>query len=173
MLLDLGRSTPALAELSAALADALAPRPAAEPRADIGVVFADENFKLVVINHLMYERSVLTPRFDLNTFLRTFDRYEIVEPNGPIEEVREHFAALPLTPEHLAHVVELDVEPNLAIWSQIDPGWGGEEDYFDPATYVDVAHLPNLRTITIHYMSTEDTDLSALYERDLEVIVDD
>ena len=63
--------------------------------------------------------------------------------------------------------------PSIAIWSQIDPGWGGEEDYFDPATYVDVAHLPNLRKITIHYMSTEDTDLSALYERDLEVIVDD
>jgi hypothetical protein len=173
MLLGLGRSTPALTDLAAALAAPTEPPPSAPATAQAGVEFADENFKLVVINHLMYERSVLTPRFDLNTFLRTFDRYEIVEPNGPIEEVREHFAALPLTPEHLAHVVELDVEPTLAIWSQIDPGWGGEEDYFDPATYVDVVHLPNLRKITIDYMSTEDTDLSALYERDLEVIVDD
>ncbi len=169
MLLGLDRSTPALAELAAALDEASEPPAAAS--APAGVRFADENFRVVVINHLMYERSVLTPKFDLDTFLRTFDRYEIEERNGPIEEVRQYFAALPLTPEHLAHVVELDVGPALTIWSQIDPGWGGEEDYFDPATYVDVAHLPNLRKINVD-MHTEDTDLSALYGRGIEVTVD-
>jgi hypothetical protein len=176
MLLGLGRPTPALADMADALAAASEPPSETAPAmasAPAGVEFADANFKLVVINHLMYERSVLTPKFDLNTFLRTFDRYEIEESGGPIEEVLEYFAALPLTPEHLAHVVELDVEPSLEIWSQIDPGWGGEEDYFDPATYADVALLPNLRKINVDLV-TEDTDLSALYERDdIEVTVDD
>jgi hypothetical protein len=171
MLLDLGRSTPALAELSAALADALAPRPAAEPRADIGVVFADENFKLVVINHLMYERSVLTPKFDRDAFIDSFDDHEIEDTNGPTEEVLDYFRALPLTPEVLAQVVELDVDPTADIWSQIDEGWGGEEDYFTPTTYVDVAHLPNLRKIAID-MDAEDVDLSALYARGIEVEID-
>jgi len=174
MLLGLGRSTPALTEMAAALA--AASRSPATPGAastPAGVVFADENVKLAVIDQLMYELSVLTPKFDLNEFLRTFDRYEIEEPNGPIVEVLEYFAALPLTPEDLAHVTELEFEPALTIWSQIDPGWGGEEDHFDPATFVDVAHLPNLRKVTLFYMSTEDIDLSVLYERGIEVVIHD
>ncbi|MEV6632819.1 hypothetical protein AB0M54_18925 [Actinoplanes sp. NPDC051470] len=170
MLLDLGRSTPALAELSVVLADALAPRPA-EPRAGTGVVFADENFKLVVINQLMYEQSVLTPKFDRDAFIDSFDDHEIEDTNGPTEEVLDYFRALPLTPEDLAQVVELDVDPCADIWSQIDEGWGGEEDYFAPTTYVDVAHLPNLRKIAID-MDAEEADLSALYARGIEVEVD-
>jgi hypothetical protein len=138
------------------------------------VAFADLNVKLVVINQLMYERSVLTPKFDLDTFLRTFDGQVSEDPNGPYPEVLEYFERLPLTPEHLALITELDVDPSARIWSQIDRGWGGEDEHFHPATYVDVAHLPNLRKVTIEFMVNEDTDLSALYERDdLEVTVEE
>ena len=171
MLLGLGRSTAGLAELSATLSAALTPRePAAttSARADAdAVTFVDDNFKLVVINQLMYVQSVLTPRFDRQAFLNSFDEYELEDEEGDIEdgyveEIVAHFRALPLTPQHLAQVEELEVNAVSPIYPQIDEYWGGDGDWFNPATYADVALLPNLRKITLCCMHDEETDLSAL-----------
>lgn len=172
-LVEQGRRTPAMTELAEALtAASSAPgqhTPAGTPSGG-GVVFVDRNLRLAVIEELMYSLEVLTPRFDLASFVRMWPGREIVpdEEPGPIPEVLDHFAAVALTPEMLARVTSLSVEAGDYIWHEIDPTWAGQDDRFAPLTYADIAHLPKLRKILIG-MSTPDTDMSALHERGIEI----
>lgn len=113
--------------------------------------FKDLNFKLLVIQALMYDQEKLTPRFEVREFARRYTAREImIEDEGydPIPEVLDYFRGLPLAPALLAQVEELGFDGGLEIYSQICPYWDGEDDVFDPVSAADAALLPNLKRIS-------------------------
>lgn len=120
----------------------------------MALTFTDLNFKLVVVNELMYNQSVLGPAFDLAAFLAGRG---LAEP-----EYGEVCA------EALAYVEQLDVPEDLAatitslyqdggdeIYLQLCPGWDGEDDTFDVRSVADAAQLPALEEVTLIHTGDE------------------
>jgi len=82
-----------------------------------GVSFEDFNFKLMVIEELMYRREVLKPRFDVYAFAKRFDERQIDIANegfDVIPEVRRYFDEYPIPAELL-----LDIESLVQDGSQV------------------------------------------------------
>lgn len=122
-----------------------------DPAAD-AAEFADLNFKLLVLQVLMYEKELLTPAFDLYRFLDEFsDRIIDIREEGyaPIPEVLAYFAEVPVPRALLDEVVELDQDGGNDIYMEIAPLWGGDDGSFDIADFADVDLLPNLRTMRL------------------------
>ncbi|MCQ4085504.1 hypothetical protein [Saccharibacillus sp. JS10] len=115
-----------------------------------GVEFVDFNFKLAVIEELMYKQKRITPRFDVVVFVQEYALREISiaeEGDRAIPEVREYFERLILTEEDLAHVTKLVVSTGQQVQLQIIPFWNGEDGYFDVHSLEDLQHVPNLRVL--------------------------
>ncbi|WP_093141168.1 hypothetical protein [Pseudoxanthomonas sp. GM95] len=69
--------------------------------------FKDPNFKLAVIQVLMYEQGLLQPRFDVHAFVAAYTARTIdIEQEGddPLPEVRQFFADLPVPVALLQHI---------------------------------------------------------------------
>lgn len=111
--------------------------------------FASFPFRLAVIQELMYEQNLLTPRFDVHEFAeeRGFDPYAFGFEMIPA--VREWFEKLPI-PASLAEKVEtLSLDGGSDIYLELIPTWDGEDDNFtiETLTPEDVALLPRLHTV--------------------------
>ncbi|OWR32653.1 hypothetical protein CDO73_03370 [Saccharibacillus sp. O23] len=112
-----------------------------------GVAFADFNFKLAVIEELMYKQQVLRPQFDIGVFIQEYAMRRISiaeEGDRPIPEVREYFERLALTEQDLSLVTKLVIGTGQQVQQQIIPFWNGEDGYFDVHSLEDLRHLPNL-----------------------------
>ena len=81
------------------------------------------------------------------------------------------FPTEPLTPALLARVETVSIDGTADIWDRIDPYWDGEGE-INPATFDDVVHLPNLRTVEIDYYDDTETDVSAVHARGIALVVD-
>ncbi len=150
MIIDSGHAgthIDALRTLYNALGDArpVAPRLAAAPQ------FVDLNFKLLVVQKLMYDQEALLPRFDVEEFIRKYTVREIMikdEGYDVIPEVLQYFEALVIPPHLLAQVEELSFDASDEIYSQVFPYWDGEGDTFDVASVKDIGLLPNLKRMS-------------------------
>lgn len=114
--------------------------------------FADFNFKLLVIEELMYNQEVLTPKFDVYEFARLYDKRKIdIDEEGyePIAEVAEYFKNLEVDKALALLVTELYQDGGNHVYLAICPFWDGEDDLFDIDTYKDTEHFPNLKKMTI------------------------
>ena len=133
--------------------------------------FQDLNFKLAVINHLMYEKEVLKPRFDIYTFVKTIDHPCDIETDGyaVVPEALKWFAALELTPGQLEQVTSLYIEGGSEIYHQIYPFWDGEDDTFDINSFDDVKLLPRLQSIDWNSLVPADIDTAALKSRSIKI----
>ncbi|WP_395571864.1 DUF6892 domain-containing protein [Streptomyces sp. BK79] len=117
--------------------------------------FKDFNFKLVVIEQLMYIDEKLTPQFRLADLLRERglgdDPWEYAYQHGleykVVPEARDHFESLEISNELLAEVEELCMDGGNRIYQECAPVWDGEDDLFDIASLDDLAKLPNLRRV--------------------------
>ncbi|NHZ96400.1 hypothetical protein [Massilia sp. CCM 8734] len=130
-------------------------KPVAPPLAS-APQFADLNFKLLVIQKLMYEEETLLPRFDVQEFIRQYTSREIMikkEGYDVIPEVLGYFDALVIPPQLLAQVEELSFDASAEIYSQVFPYWDGECDTFELASVIDIGLLPNLKCMS--YMSDQ------------------
>ncbi|CAM3455682.1 MULTISPECIES: DUF6892 domain-containing protein [Saccharibacillus] len=120
------------------------------PSGEGGVQFRDFNFKLSVIEELMYKQHVLQPRFDIGVFVQEYALREIsiaAEGDRPIPEIREYFERLVLTEHDLARVTKLVIAGGQQVHHQIVPFGSGEDGYFDVHSLEDLCHLPNLRVL--------------------------
>lgn len=96
--------------------------------------FESFGFKLAVVQYLMYDKAVLTPKFDIYDFAKVYEGRKIdVEKEGyePIEEAVEWFKKLQIPVTLADEMTELLVDGGNEIYSQIIPFWDGEDDYFD------------------------------------------
>jgi hypothetical protein len=118
------------------------------------VTFNDFNFKLAVIQELMYEREVLRPRFDVYDFVEEYTARQIdIEEEGYdiIPEVRAYFEDLAVPADAVSQIEELYQDGGNEIYMQLYPFWDGEDDVFNIQSAADADLLPNLQSVTLFY----------------------
>jgi hypothetical protein len=116
--------------------------------------FKDLNFKLAVIQVLMYEKELLHPKFDLNSFVEGYSERNInTEKEGYeiIPEVKKYFEELEIPAELLSEVDYIYQDGGNEIYLQIIPFWSGEDDVFNITSSDDLVFLPNLKKITLFF----------------------
>lgn len=117
--------------------------------------FKDFNFKLVVVEQLMYIDETLTPQFHLADLLKDKgvgdDPWEYAQQHDLayriVPEARDYFESLEIGDELLAGVEELCMDGGNQVYQECAPVWDGEDDLFDIASLDDLALLPNLRRV--------------------------
>lgn len=116
--------------------------------------FKDPNFKLAVIQVLMYEQGLLEPKFDVYDFVARYTGRTIdteTEGYAPIPEVRQFFEDLPVPTALLSQVDTLYMDGGNTIYLQVCPLWDGEDDVFNLHSAEDAALLPALKSVTLFY----------------------
>ncbi|MFF8092955.1 DUF6892 domain-containing protein [Streptomyces sp. NPDC016675] len=117
--------------------------------------FKDFNFKLVVVEQLMYIDEKLTPPFRLADLLRERglggDPWEYAHRHGldykVVPEARAFFESLEIGDELLAGVEELCMDGGNQVYQECAPVWDGEDDLFDISSLDDLTLLPKLRRV--------------------------
>lgn len=117
-------------------------------------VFRDFNFKLLVIEKLMYWDRTLTPVFSIEERMEArgiTDLQSHVFDNDlaftVLDESRTFFEELEISEELLASVDALVVDGGHQVYFECSPVWDGEDDLFDVHSLDDLALLPNLKRI--------------------------
>lgn len=131
--------------------------------------FKDLNFKLLVVQDLMYDKGLLAPAFDIRAFAEEYTGRDIdvdAEGYAPIPEALAYFAALQVPRAMLNEVTELEQDGGNDVYLQIAPLWGGEDDFFDITDFSDVELLPNLRSMTL--TGVGEATLESLRKRGIE-----
>lgn len=124
------------------------------------LTFTNFNFKLAVIQELMYEQELLKPKFDVYDFCNDYTKKEI-DPDDycdkMIPEVKSWFQQLEIPAELAPKVTQLFLDGGNEINMQLIPQWDGEDDLFDIKSISDeeLAQFPNLKLIdgTVIYIS--------------------
>lgn len=117
--------------------------------------FRDFNFKLLVVEKLMYWDETLTPAFSIEEHMRTHGVEDLdahIQENDleytVLDEARAYFEALEIPAELLATVDELTFDGGHQVFMECAPVWDGEDDLFDLHSLDDLALLPNLKLFT-------------------------
>ena len=106
---------------------------------------SDLNFKLLVIQKLMYEDEVLLPKFNIYDFAKTHD-IDIEERGYELlPEAVEYFKNIKIPSSLLIDIEELYPDGGSEIYSQLYPFWDGEDDCFDVKSIADIEYLPRLK----------------------------
>lgn len=116
--------------------------------------FADFNFKLAVIQQLMYEKNLLEPVFDLYEFIENHEARAIdVEEEGYafIPEVRAYFEALEIDSKYADQITEICQDGGDEIYGAMLRFWDGEDDTFNIKNFEDTRHFPNLHKMSLFY----------------------
>lgn len=116
--------------------------------------FDNFNFKLCIIQELMYNKKVLTPKFDAYEFAEQYDDRKIdIDEEGyePIKEIVDWFKKLEIPVSLATYIDEIIMDGGNEIYTQIIPFWDGEDDYFDvkDITEEEIKQFPNLKKITL------------------------
>lgn len=122
--------------------------------------FVNFNFKLAVIQLLMYKKGLLTPRFDIYEFAEEYTKRKIdIDEDGyePIKEALDWFKALEIPQSMAEYVDELIMDGGNDIYGQIIPFWDGEDGFFDIDTLdeAEVKQFPNLHYINLMSINPE------------------
>ena len=124
--------------------------------------FKSFNFKLAVVQELMYVQEVLKPKFDVYDFCENYTKRDIDPEEYYFEiipEVKKWFQDLPIPASLAPLVTELYFDGGNEIYAQLIPFWDGEDDVFDieSLTEEDILQFPNLKVIdgTSIFMSEE------------------
>jgi hypothetical protein len=113
--------------------------------------FKDINFKLMVINVLMYEKNILKPKFDRKKFATShgIDSWEEIDMLE-VPAVLNYFEGLEISAADLAKVEEINQDGGDSIYMELAPAdWGGEDDRYCVRSAQDLTLLPNLKKITL------------------------
>ncbi|MET9957336.1 hypothetical protein ABZ135_38070 [Streptomyces sp. NPDC006339] len=118
-------------------------------------VFRDFNFKLLVVEKLMYWDETLSPAFSLREHMRArgvedLDAYvaEHKLEYTVLDEARTYFEQLEIPNELLATVDELTFDGGHQVFMECAPVWDGEDALFDLTRLDDLELLPNLKLFT-------------------------
>ena len=118
------------------------------------IEFTDINFKLAVMDILMYDEGVLEPQFDIYDFAKEYSERKIdVEENGYniIPEALNYFKNYPIDKSHAGLITEIFQDGGNEIYMNICPFWDGEDDIFNIKSAEDAVQFPNLKKVTLFY----------------------
>lgn len=114
--------------------------------------FSDINFKLAVVQQLMYEKELLEPKFDIFQFAELYTGKEIdTESDTIIKPALNWFKRLPV-PKRLAVEIEtIRSDGGDDVYMNIIPQWDGEDKifYIKSVTPEEIKQFPNLRSVRI------------------------
>lgn len=148
-----------------------APPPIEVPEGE-GVAFIDFNFKLLVLQELMYRQRVLTPKLDVHEFAKRHRAREIdvgKEGYAVIPEIRAFFERYPVPASLLHGIASLEQDGGHDIYLQICPFWEGEDDTFDVRSADDAALLPDLKKVRLFGAPSREL-LAQFRARGIEVV---
>lgn len=125
-------------------------KPLEEPE----IHFTDFNFKLCILQILMYEKELLQPKFDIYEFIKWYKKRKIdtkEERFEPIPEVMDYLKQLPIPLRLAIEVTEIYQDGGNDIYLNTCLGCEGYEDYWDIVSIKDIQHFPNLKKATLCY----------------------
>ncbi|MFS9008678.1 DUF6892 domain-containing protein [Streptococcus infantis] len=114
--------------------------------------FDNINFKLTIIQVLMYDLRVLKPYFDIYDFADEFSELEIdTESMEIIQPALEYMMNLPIPKKYAEQVQEIYMDGGNEIYLNLIPQWDGEDDGFDlnEVSLKELQQFPNLKQATI------------------------
>lgn len=101
------------------------------PIKEIGeyLVFENFNFKLAIIQELMYNQNITPSKFDVYEFL---DR-DYVEKYGydELEKARDYFEQYKIDKAYERYVKELNIDAGDEIYGELFPFWDGEDEIYN------------------------------------------
>ena len=126
------------------------------------------NFKLAVMEVLMYEKGLLAPKLDAHEFAREYRRRKIdIDAEGyePIPEIRKWLEQYPIPARLAPEVTEIEMDGGSEIYTQLCPFWDGEDGAFDlnTITEAELRQFPSLKHITL--MSSKPEQVLPVLER--------
>ena len=132
------------------------------------LTFTSFNFKLAVMEVLMYEKGLLAPKLDAHKFAREYSRRKIdIDAEGyePIPEIRKWLEKYPVPARLAPEVTEIEMDGGSEIYTQLCPFWDGEDGAFDlnTITEAELRQFPNLKHITL--MSSKPEQVLPVLER--------
>ena len=114
--------------------------------------FENINFKLAIIQVLMYDLLVLKPYFDIYDFAEEFSEEEIdTESLEIIQPALDYMINLPIPKKYAEQVQEIYMDGGNEIYLNLIPQWDGEDDSFDlnEVSLKELQQFPNLKQATI------------------------
>jgi hypothetical protein len=114
--------------------------------------FDNLNFKLAIIQVLMYDLKLLNPAFDIYDFADHYKEEDIdTDSDNVIEPAMNFFKNLQI-PKRLAPYVEtIYMDGGNDVYMNIIPQWDGEDESFDlnEITLIELQQFPNLKEATL------------------------
>ena len=114
--------------------------------------FDNFNFKLAIIQELMYDINVLQPEFDIYEFAKEY-KGEVIdtESETAIEPALEYFKNLQIPKSLAKEVGSFYMDGGNEVYMNIIPLWDGEDGYFDlnDVSLTELRQFPNLTEATI------------------------
>ena len=114
--------------------------------------FDNFNFKLAIVQELMYDINVLQPEFDIYEFAKEYKGEEIdTESETVIEPALEYFKNLQIPKSLAKEVGSFYMDGGNEVYMNIIPLWDGEDGYFDlnDVSLTELRQFPNLTEATI------------------------
>ena len=114
--------------------------------------FDNFNFKLAIIQELMYDINVLQPEFDIYEFAKEYKGEEIdTESETAIEPALDYFKNLQIPKSLAKEVGSFYMDGCNEVYMNIIPLWDGEDGYFDlnDVSLAELRQFPNLTEATI------------------------
>ena len=114
--------------------------------------FDNINFKLAIIQVLMYDLEVLKPIFNIFDFAEEASELNIdTESMEIIQPALEYMMNLPIPKKYAEQVQEIYMDGGNEIYLNLIPQWDGEDDGFDlnEVSLKELQQFPNLKQATI------------------------
>ena len=114
--------------------------------------FDNINFKLAIIQVLMYDLEVLKPVFNIFDFAEEASELNIdTESMEMIQPALDYMINLPIPKKYSEQVQEIDMDGGNEIYMNLIPQWDGEDDSFDlnEVSLKELQQFPNLKQATI------------------------
>ena len=130
------------------------------------LVFDTFNFKLAVINELMYNQLVLKPYFDIYDFMAFKKAHWKLETDKNIRAAVSYFKELPVPAKFADLVTEIEMDGSDDIYMQIAPEWDGRDSRFDfyKLTEREISQFRNLKKMTVFGSSRDTARLKKMCE---------
>ena len=115
------------------------------------LVFDTFNFKLAVINELMYNQEILEPYFDIYDYMTFKKAHWNLETDKNVRAAVNYFKELPIPVRFADHVTEINMDGSDEIYMNIAPEWDGRDERFDfnSLTETELKQFKNLKKILI------------------------
>mgnify|MGYP004475263481 CR=1 FL=1 len=127
--------------------------------------FDNINFKLAIIQVLMYDLEVLKPVFNIFDFAEEASELNIdTESMEIIQPALDYMINLPIPKKYAEQVQEIDMDGGNEIYMNLIPQWDGEDETFDlnEVSVEELKQFPNLEEATI--MSSNFEQVKAVFE---------